>query len=362
MEYGATDPYGTYQTKDNESPYEILLRLKSWQNEIRSTISVVNETLSGIHEQQTQILQNIDSIELNVLDIQSNASATQQQISNILVEVGNIELTVASNVTNLDLHTTEIANLQLTQSQITLNVANIDNRLGSAESSLIVNSQAIASKVSISQFNAPTITSLMVQDAYSFSWFAEQLSLNGLVSFNALQTNSGSTLIHGGNIMTGTMLLDRLYGNLFSIGNGQGGTALDIYALAGSHRVRSYDSAGFRIQSDSNLSLQAGINRQLTVYSLSKFWAERGLEVTGLGQFNNGVNVAGTMTATSFQTQSGQPLVDTLYLANMNYLTYSQMTNYIAGLDLTTVAWVNSQLRQKEIDIVAWANRTFVAK
>src|SRR6185312_9874202 len=117
--YNVSDPYGTYQTAGGDKPYEILMRLKAWQNEIRSTISKVDETLGGIHEQQSQILQNINSIELSVVDIEKNASGQATQISQLLLEVGNI----------------------------TLSVASIDTRVGAAESSLTVQAGLIASKV-----------------------------------------------------------------------------------------------------------------------------------------------------------------------------------------------------------------------
>lgn len=347
MDYGATDPYGTYQTKEDENPYEILLRLKSWQNQIRSTISKVNETIVGIHEQQTQILQNIDSIEINVLDIQSNASSMQTQISNILVEVGNIELEVSKHTVNLDLKTTEIANLQLTQSQITLNVANIDSRLGSAEASLIVNAQAIAQRVTLQDFTGAKISSLMVQDAYSFSWFAQQLALNGLVSFNALETNLGTTKIHGGNILTGTMLLDRLYGNLFAIGNGAGGTSLEMYAIQGNHRIRSYDANGFRIWAQSNLSFQSDFG---TVYSNSKFWATAGFQVTGFSQLQDAS--VGTLTASTI-------ILNGAGVVNVNSV-QSMIFNATSGL--TTKSYVDDGLRQKEIDIIAWVRANAVMK
>src|SRR6185312_7678940 len=54
-----------------------------------------------------------------------------------------------------------------------------------------------------------TVTSLIVQDATSINLLAQNLRLQGLVSITDL-SGSGTTIINGANIMTGTILADRL--------------------------------------------------------------------------------------------------------------------------------------------------------
>lgn len=332
--YNVSDPYGTYQTAGGDKPYEILMRLKAWQNEIRSTISKVNENLGGLHEQQSQILQNIDSIELNVLDIVTVASGHTEQISQILISVGAIGITVGKHTTDIGGHSSQISQLLLDLQGITLNVSSVDSRLGRAEGTLVVQAGLIASKVELTNFTGQTIASMIVQDAYSISLFAQQLNLTGYVTFNSLQTN-GSTIIHGGNILTGTILASSFYGDLFEVSRGTS-YALSMYASQGSHRIYSRDAAGFRIQSSANLSLQGDAG---TVYSNSKFWALAGLEVSGTGQFNSNVSVAGQLSA------------NTMFKNGANVATTPEVTGAIS-----------TALRDFETSIVAWANGKFALK
>lgn len=62
-DYEVIDPYGTYETKSGDDPYSMLMKMSSWNKELRSTISVINEDLS---ESQTQIIQNSEQILLRV--------------------------------------------------------------------------------------------------------------------------------------------------------------------------------------------------------------------------------------------------------------------------------------------------------
>lgn len=333
--YSVTDPYGTYQTKGEENPYDILLRMKSWQNEIRATISKVTDNIVNLHEQQTQILQNIDSIDLNVLDILTDLTGKTTQISQLLLDVG----------------------------QVKINVSETDTRLGKAEGTLIVQAGEISSRVRLTDFTGANVVSMMVQDAYSFNFLAQQLNFQGLVTMTDLQGNKGTTFINGANISTGTILLDKLFGNLFRIGTMEGGTALDIYATQGSHRVTSYDAAGFRVESiNSNLSLYAA---GWSIYALSKLWARNNFQVTGFTELQD-TESTGSITARNIYVKNSQgiiyPVVTTLDLANGNYLNYNQMTSYIAGLNLTTTSWVNDAINTKANSIYDWVRLNFVAK
>lgn len=315
--YSVPDPYGTYQVKDGEKPYEILMKMKAWNNEIRSTISKVNNALGKVHEQQTQILQNIDSIELSVLDIIQEASGQQTQISQLLLEVG----------------------------QVMINVTEIDTRVGTAEGSLIVQAGLIASKVSTIDLTGNKVSSLIAQDPLAVSIIAGAINLSGYVTFNSLKTE-GATIINGSNITTGQILANLVYGQVFVVGNGTS-TQMVLTSLAGSHRIYSYDAAGFRIESAANLSLQGNAG---TVYSNSKFWARASLQVTGFSQLQD-------MSAS--RIDATQIVLNGAGVVNVDSV-QSMIFNATSGL--TTKSYVDSGLRQKEIDIVAWANRTFVAK
>lgn len=151
-QYTSYDPYGTYENK-GEDPYSILMKMSSWNKEIRSTISDVQETLYGTVERQSQIIQDV--------------------------------------------------------SGITSNVFEIDSRLGETESTIIQQAGLIASKVELTDYTGAKVTSLIVQDATSINLLAQQLNLKGLVTFTNLST-SGQTSIDGGNIIARSILASHL--------------------------------------------------------------------------------------------------------------------------------------------------------
>lgn len=138
-----------------------------------------------------------------------------------------------------------IAEINLRADNISLSVTQLDGRMGNAESSINIQAGQIQQKVELSQFNGPTVTSLITQDAYSISQMAQYLNLQGLVTFTNLNT-PGSAVIDGGNI----------YGSQFQVGRGTGST-LTITAIAGSHIIRSIDAAGLGIESNGSMGLRA---------------------------------------------------------------------------------------------------------
>lgn len=243
-----------------------------------------------------------------------------------------------------------VANLTVVSEQIGLTVTDLSGRMGGAEASLIVQSGQISSKVSQTDFNGNQIVSMINQTPGQIIIDAQKINLNGYVTVQGLKT-PGSVIIDEGNIN----------GSSFTVGRGAGVPVLSMYATQGSHRITSLDAAGFRIESNGTLSLQAGAGQ--TIYANSKLWARAGLEVSGTLQLNNNLDALySSITAQNFYKTNGQSLVDMLTMVNMGYQSYNQVANYVAGLNLTTVAWVNSALATKESQIVAWANGKFVAK
>lgn len=202
----------------------------------------------------------------------------------------------------------------------------IGTRVYTAEQNINSLNGTISQKVSYTDYNGYTIASMIVQDYNSINLIANNINLQGYVTFTSLKT-PGQAVIDGGNIAA----------NLLRIGNMSGGTALDIYGYSGSHRITSYDANGFRIESTGTLSLQAGPG--WTVYSNSKFWASNGLEVSGTGQFNSNVSVAGELSA------------NTMFKGGRNVAT----TDEVSGA-------VSMAIRQLEQDIKVWANGKFVIK
>lgn len=164
--YNSIDPYGTYETK-GLSPYEMLMKMSSWNNEIRSTISVMKEDMGSM---ETQIIQNAEEISL---------------------------------------------------------------------------------RVTYEDFTGETITSLIVQDAFSINLLAQNLNLVGLVTVSDL-AGTGTTIIHGSNILTGTIQANRLnVGTLSAISTNIG------YIEAG--YISGVIIEGGYIQSNTTINVSQGI-------------------------------------------------------------------------------------------------------
>lgn len=125
MNYDVLDSYGTYDTGMGDDPYKMLLKMSSWNKELRSTISSVRHDM------------------------------------------------------------------------------------GEMESQIVQNEKEITNRVTYENYTGERVTSLIVQDAYSINLLANQLNINGLVTVSDLQ-GKGTTVIHGANIITGTILSDRI--------------------------------------------------------------------------------------------------------------------------------------------------------
>lgn len=236
-----------------------------------------------------------------------------------------------------------IATLEIRADNINLSVTDLSGRLGNAESSINIQAGQISQKVELRDFNGQTITSKITQDPYAISMMAQNLNLQGLVTFTNLNT-PGSALIDGGNI----------YGSSFIVGRGTGST-LTMTSIAGSHLLQSNDAAGFRIGSNGSMGLSASGYYGVYVPN-SALVAQAGFRVEGgVSQFNTSVTVNSTLNASSLQ-QGGLPIATTSWVANMNYITQSTLNSY------ATISAMNAALALKETQIVAWANNKFVAK
>lgn len=227
-----------------------------------------------------------------------------------------------------------IAAINVKADNITLSVSDLSGRLGNAESSINIQAGQIQSKVELSQFNGPTVTSLITQDPYSISQMAQKLNLQGLVTVTNLNT-PGQTVIDAGNI----------YGSSFVVGRGTGST-LTMTAIAGSHLISSIDANGLGIKSNGSMGLRASGYYGVYVPT-SPLVAQAGFRVEGgVSQFNTDVTVNAILNASTLQ-QGGYPVATTTWVANMNYITQSIL---------------NAALAQKESEIVAWANGKFALK
>ena len=199
-----------------------------------------------------------------------------------------------------------IAAVNVRADNITFSVSQLNGRVGNNESQLSIQAGQIQSRVTYSDYNGQTVTSMITQDPYSISLLAQNLNLQGLVTFTNLNT-AGAAIIDGGNI----------YGNLFQVGRGTGST-LTMSSAYGSHYIQSNDANGFSLQSSGSLSLRTGSGYGVYV-PFSPLVPQAGIRVEGgVSQFNTNVTVNATLNASYLQIQ-GSPVATQAWVA-ANYV------------------------------------------
>lgn len=192
--------------------------------------------------------------------------------------------------------------IEQTNDRITLSVTELGGRLGNAESTLQIHAGEISSRVTYTDYNGATITSKITQDPYSISLLAQNLNLQGLVTFTNLNT-PGAAVIDGGNI----------YGSQFQVGRGTGST-LTMTSTLGSHTLISNDANGFAVQSNGSLSLRAGSGYAIFT-RFAPLAVQDGFRVDGgISQFNTNVTVNATLNASFLQVQ-GSPVATQAWVA-----------------------------------------------
>lgn len=252
-EYTSYDPYGTYETKGEEDPYSMLMKMSAWNKAIRSTISDVQETLDGTIERQSQIIQEVDKIELNVMDISTLLDGTVTRVGKIEIRsdaidiyVGTIDtrlgtaegkITVQAGQIALKANASTVTDIgtRLGQAEITINahtseialkasaavVNNQGTRLNTAELNINANAASITQKVSSTDYNGNTVVSMINQTPGHIVIAANKINLIGAVTF--LSDISGNL----GTITAGTMNSVTL--NSVTINSGNINVATDAY-------------------------------------------------------------------------------------------------------------------------------------
>ena len=299
MTYGTEHPYQQYDP--NFKPDEVMMRLHQLQSRIASTISSVTRVEGDIQEKQSQIYQDMETIQLSVLAIDNKFSG----------DVTRLESTITQ-----------------TAGQIESRVTALDTRIGSAESAITQQAGEISLRVRETDLTGNKVASLINQTATTITIAAHKLDLAGYATFYSL-TQPGATSIHGGNIMANTISANSFYGNVFTVGNGVTSTKLTMTTTdSGSHTFHSTQAAGFRISSDGSLSLAA--NPSYGIYTRNApFVVESGFRVdSGTSQFNTNVTVNATLNASALQINSA-PVATQSWTASL-------MSGY------ATQSWVSS--------------------
>lgn len=202
-EYDVKTPYGNYQTKGEDDPYHILMKMASWNKELRTTISDVKYSLDGTIERQSQIIQNVDSITQNVTNITTDLEGTNTRVGHLEVTAENITLSVTDIDDRVEDTAIRVGQIEVRAGNIEIGVADFNSRLGIAESSISVQAGLISNKVSISDFNGNTIASQINQTATTILLEASKIKLNGI-------TEVANSLYVGGR--TGSMLREVRFG------------------------------------------------------------------------------------------------------------------------------------------------------
>lgn len=185
--YGEMDMYGTYG-EGELSPYELLMRMKSWNKAIYLTIENNDEQM------KTQLALLDGEIRQNVLDVKNGLETL------VSTTAQGIQTTISDTKQQLETQiTTTAAGLQ----------ASITDTKNGLQTQITANANGIASKVSSTDFNGNKIASLITQSSTAINAMAQALNLSGYVTFSSL-TASGTTNIDGARITTGLISADRI--------------------------------------------------------------------------------------------------------------------------------------------------------
>jgi phage minor structural protein len=152
-----------------------------------------------------------------------------------------------------------IGAIKVEADEISVSVKDLDDRVGSAEASIVVNSNNIALKVDQSDFNGETIGSLFNMSPTAIDIQSGKLNLVGYVTITNLQT-PGQTIIDGGNILTGTMSADRIFGGWLRFSNN---SAIFENTQFGTQMV--FSSAGYKFEAGGTVDFSENEIRGLNV-------------------------------------------------------------------------------------------------
>jgi hypothetical protein len=193
-EYDVKAPYGNYQTKGEDDPYHLLMKMSSWNKELRSTISDVQYSLEGTIERQSQIIQDIDFITQNVTDITTEVDGANIRIGQLEITSSAVTISVANLDTRMGVAEGEITVLagEVALKANTVLVDNLGTRVSSAEVNISGLTGQISSKVSYTDYTGNTIASLINQSATTIMLAANRIYMLGI-------TEVAHTLNIGGN-------------------------------------------------------------------------------------------------------------------------------------------------------------------
>lgn len=157
----------------------------------------------------------LSQLEIGVGNIEARVSNNEGEISSLAIQNGQIEARVSESEQDVASLSISLSNINL---QINRRVADVEGRMGSAESSINIQANQISNKVSYTDYNGNTITSLINQTPNYVQIQASKINLNGAVIVNGSITGSSNIDISN-NIYIG----NAIYFNDMTFIDGAGG-------------------------------------------------------------------------------------------------------------------------------------------
>jgi hypothetical protein len=177
---------------------DVIVDQKKELDDTNEELADVKQELTGNMDETKKVFQS----KFEKTDDRITLEVTQlnQSIAAIEVKADNISLSVNNRITN------EVAAIKVRANQIqstvsaqNVSIGNLNNRIGSAESSITQQSWQISQKVSTTDFNGNRIASLINQTSTTISIQASKINLVGAVRvLSDISGNLGT--IHAGNI------------------------------------------------------------------------------------------------------------------------------------------------------------------
>lgn len=154
-------------------------------------------------------------LEIGVGAIDARVSTTEENYSALSIDLNNINARVQQNAENYAALSINVSNINLS---VNNRIANAEGRIYNAESSINIQANQITNKVSYTDYNGNTISSLINQSANYVQIQASKINLNGAVIVNGSITGSSNIDISN-NIYIG----NAIYFNDLTFIDGAGG-------------------------------------------------------------------------------------------------------------------------------------------
>lgn len=208
-------------TKTSE---EILLQVDDMGDQI-SAVSVrldeVSISVQGANNQISSISTKLDSITLSVSN-GSTSSVVTLTVDGVTVSSQTISMSGLVTFTGLADGTTTIDGACIQTGTISASRLNLTNYSTTSEVEAMI--EALEDGLSLTVTNGSESSTIRLRSG-SLTLSSASITFTGMVTFTDLSTD-GSTSIHGGNIITGTLEVNELYGRYVYLidasGNDQG--------------------------------------------------------------------------------------------------------------------------------------------